>query len=338
VQYVGRADARPNFNVVFRAPSLDTHLGPAVQYWVVGAPSTGLIGRLDLFGNWWAIFPGIDAAHGAAHASDLIADLIGGTVEHQVLASDPWTARMLIADAFQDRRVFLVGESAHVNPPWGGHGFNTCVGDAVNIAWKIAAVENGWASPTLLDSYETERRGVIEQTVSTAQSNMRNLAGDLPTDESAIQAAKRSEFYSLGLVLGYTYAGSPVIEPSREAAMTTDVTLYTPTTQPGARLPHCWLRDGSSLYDHLGAGLTLLGPLAAYGPGVAVLVERAQARNIPLTLVESPPGYPWRHEFLLVRPDQHIAWRTDVPANIDIDVVVGCNQERVRSRPRTEIQ
>ena len=59
-RYVGRSDSRPNFNVVFRAPALDTHLGPAVQYWVVGAgpaATSGLIGRLDLAGTWWAIMP-----------------------------------------------------------------------------------------------------------------------------------------------------------------------------------------------------------------------------------------------------------------------------------------
>ncbi len=65
---------------------------------------------------------------------------------------------MLVADTFSDRRVFLVGESAHVNPPWGGHGFNTSVGDAVNIAWKIAAVEHGWAPPELLAGYKPELR------------------------------------------------------------------------------------------------------------------------------------------------------------------------------------
>jgi len=64
---------------------------------------------------------------------------------------------MLVADQFADRRVFLAGESAHVNPPWGGHGFNTSVADAVNVAWKIAAVEQGWAPAGLLASYEPER-------------------------------------------------------------------------------------------------------------------------------------------------------------------------------------
>ena len=217
-RYVGRSDPRPNFNLVIRAPALDTHLGPAVQYWVVGegpSATTGLIGRLDLAGTWWAILPGIEAAHGTAHASALVNGLAGRPVGHQLLATDPWTARMLMADTFGERRVFLVGESAHVNPPWGGHGFNTCVGDAVNIAWKIAAVEYGWAPRGLLASYETERRGVIEQTIASAEANMRMLTDVLPRDAAAIQRAKRAEFHSLGLVLGYSTpvhrSSSPVL-------------------------------------------------------------------------------------------------------------------------------
>ncbi|HEY2688901.1 MAG TPA: FAD-dependent monooxygenase, partial [Streptosporangiaceae bacterium] len=257
-RFVGRSDPRPNFNVVFRAPTLETDLGPAVQYWVVGAAASGLVGRLDLSGTWWAIMPGVDPDYGIAHASELITSLVGAPVDHEVLASDPWTARMLIADTFRDRRVFLVGESAHVNPPWGGHGFNTCVGDAVNVAWKIAAVEQGWAPPDLLGSYEPERRGVVEQTVASAEANMRNLAGDLPRDEQAIRSTKRTEFYSLGLVLGYSYAGSPVVQPAARPPAVTDVTSYTPAAEPGARLPHEWLPDGSSLYDRLGTGFTLL--------------------------------------------------------------------------------
>jgi 2-polyprenyl-6-methoxyphenol hydroxylase-like FAD-dependent oxidoreductase len=322
-RFVGHSDPRPNFNVVFRAPSLDTHLGPAVQYWVVGAAASGLMGRLDLSGTWWAILPGVEPGYGTAHASELITGLVGAPVDHEVLASDPWTARMLIADTFRDRRVFLVGESAHVNPPWGGHGFNTCVGDAVNAAWKIAAVEQGWAPPDLLDSYEPERRGVIEQTVASAEANMRNLAGDLPRDERTIQSAKRTEFYSLGLVLGYSYAGSPVVQPAARPSGVTDVTRYTPAAEPGARLPHEWLPDGSSLYDRLGAGFTLVGPVHDSHPGVVDLVSHARRQRIPLTLAEPSASYPWRAEFLLVRPDQHIAWRTADPADIDLDLVTG---------------
>ena len=78
-RYVGRSDPRPNFNVVFRAPGLEPPLGPAVQYWVVGGPVTGLMGRLDLAGTWWAIMPGIEAGYGQAHDAELITDLIGAT-------------------------------------------------------------------------------------------------------------------------------------------------------------------------------------------------------------------------------------------------------------------
>jgi 2-polyprenyl-6-methoxyphenol hydroxylase-like FAD-dependent oxidoreductase len=331
-RYIGYSDPRPNFNVVFHAPALDTHLGPAVQYWVLDAPVPGLIGRLDQAGTWWAILPGVEPDYGTAHAADLITGLVGAPVEHQVLASDPWLARMLVADRFADRRMFLVGESAHVNPPWGGHGFNTSVGDAVNVAWKIAAVEHGWAPPALLASYEPERRRVVEHTVASAAANMENLARDLPPDEQAIQQAKRSEFHSLGLVLGYSYAGSPVIQPPGGPAADAvtgphvtgpDVTDYTPGTTPGARLPHHWLPDGSSLYDRLDAGLTLVGPARDGAPEVAALVSQARQRGIPLAVVQPPPSYPWHQEYLLVRPDQHIAWRAGRATDIDLDVITG---------------
>jgi 2-polyprenyl-6-methoxyphenol hydroxylase-like FAD-dependent oxidoreductase len=345
-EYVGRSDPRPNFNMVISAPSLDTKLGPAVQYWVLDAPVPGVIGRLDLSGTWFAITPGIDPGYGHEHSAELITGLVGAPVEHELLASDPWTARMLIADKFGDGRVFLVGESAHVNPPWGGHGFNTSVGDAVNIAWKIAAVLDGWAPERLLASYEPERRDVVEQTVASAASHLGKLAGDLPRDEASIQQAKSSEFYSLGLVLGYSYAGSPVIQPSASPPELTDATTYQPTTEPGARLPHWWLPDGTSLYDHLGRGFTLLCPPpgdARHGhdkhdgeAAVATLRQRARDRRIPLTFLPAPPSYPWAGQFLLVRPDQHIAGRAADPADIDIEAAVG-HGAAVPRRPHSAI-
>lgn len=316
-RYVGHSDPRPNFNVVFHAPDLETALGPAVQYWVLGERTCGLIGRLDLSGTWWAIFPGVDPDTGARDASRLIDDLVGAPVPHRLLASDPWTARMLIADTFARRRVFLVGDSAHLNPPWGGHGFNTCVGDAVNIAWKIAAVEQGWAGTDLLAGYESERRAVVAATVESATANLAALAGDLACDPEAIRTLKRGEFYSAGLVLGYSYAGSAVVQPIEPTPLT-DTIDYTPTTTPGSRLPHLWLADGTALYDHLGDGFTLLGPLSSAPEQTAAFQRRARQLGIPLTSLEVPRSYPWREEFLLVRPDQHIAWRAACPTQIDL--------------------
>jgi 2-polyprenyl-6-methoxyphenol hydroxylase-like FAD-dependent oxidoreductase len=313
-RYAGQSHPQSNFNVMFRAPSLDTRLGPAVQYWITGGAVRGLMGRLDLSGTWWAIFFGVSPSYGEAHATELITAFAGAVVEHEVLATDPWTPRMLIADRFADRRVFLVGESAHVNPPFGGHGFNTSVGDAVNIAWKIAAVEQGWASAVLLDSYEPERRAVAAETVASAAANTRLTGGNLPADADAIQRGKYAEFHSLGLVLGYSYAGSPVIQPAARQGTqpAVDVPSYTPVTLPGSRLPHWWLPDGSSLYDRLGAGFTVVGPAS---------LDVEQAR-VPLSFAMSPPSYPWHEEHLLVRPDQHIAWRGTNPVPADIEAAL----------------
>ncbi len=333
-EYVGRSDPRPNFNMVIRAPSLDTHLGPAVQYWVLDAPVPGVIGRLDLSGTWFAITPGIDPAYGNEHSAELITGLVGAPVEHELLASDPWTARMLIADKFSDRRVFLVGESAHVNPPWGGHGFNTSAGDAVNIAWKIAAVLQGWAPERLLASYEPERRDVVEKTVASAASHLGKMAGDLAHDEASIQQAKGPEFYSLGLVLGYSYAGSPVIQPSAGPPAMTDATTYTPTTRAG--------RPAAALVA-AGRLIALRSPRPRLHPRMPPTRrcprrKRRPRRNDAATEADAPPrrrsrrsgsgpataesrspsstpppSYPWADEFLLVRPDQHIAWRAGDP-------------------------
>ena len=89
---------------------------------------------------------------------------------------------------------------------------------------------------------------------------------------------------------------------------------------PGAR----WLPAGSSLYDQLGTGFTLVGPVRGRNSaGLAALVQHARRRGTPLSLVDAPPSYPWPTEFLLVRPDQHIAWRATDPADIDLDLVTG---------------
>ena len=90
-----------------------------------------------------------------------------------VLSTDPWTARMQIVDRMRQGRVFLARDAAHLNPPFGGHGLNTGLGDAVDLGWKIAATLDGWAGPGLLDSYEIERRPIEERVIREATANMR---------------------------------------------------------------------------------------------------------------------------------------------------------------------
>ena len=188
-RYEGSSGSLPNLSITFRSRDLDERAlcALAVHYWVIGAEHGGLMGRLDLDGTWWAIVQGVDGTRSDLDAANLVRQLVGAEVDVEVLATDPWSARMLLVDRYRGQRVFLVGDAAHLNPPWGGHGFNTSVGDAVNLGWKLAAVLSGWAPASLLDSYEAERRPVAERTIAAAGAQEAFLApsfaaGDLDDD------------------------------------------------------------------------------------------------------------------------------------------------------------
>jgi hypothetical protein len=329
----------PNLSITFRAPELErrTPCAVGIHYWVIGARRGGLMGRLDLDGTWWAIVQGVGDPS-AVDPADVVRDMVGADVEVEVLATDPWSARMLLVDRYRGRRVFLVGDAAHLNPPWGGHGFNTCVGDAVNLAWKLAAVLQGWGAEELLDSYEAERRPVAQRTIEAAGAQEAFLApsfaaGDgrnrmdddgpagaaLRADVAGALQVKDPEFHSLGLVLGYDYPDSPVVVPDGRPVPAPTVTTYRPSAHPGARLPHAWLPDGRSLYDRLGSGFTLLR-LAAPTGGVpdAAVAREAAALGVPFSVLDlsAVTGLRERYgaDLVLVRPDQHVAWRGDAVA------------------------
>jgi hypothetical protein len=293
---------------------------------VIGAERGGLMGRLDLDGTWWAIVQGIDVTTEDADPAALVRTLIGADVDVEVLATDPWSARMLLVDRYRGSRVFLVGDAAHLNPPWGGHGFNTCVGDAVNIGWKLAAVLQGWAPASLLDSYEAERRPVALRTIVAAGNQEAFLAPsfaapELDDDGPAGRARRESlvpalrvkdaEFHSLGLVLGYDYPDSPVVVPDGRPVPEQELSRYRPSGHPGARLPHTWLPDDGSIYDLLGEGFALLrlSPDADTAP----LADAATRRGLPLRVLDLALRRelrdPYGADLVLVRPDQHVAWR-----------------------------
>lgn len=124
-----------------------------------------------------------------------------------------------------------------------------------------------------------------------------------------IRTAKDREFHSLGLVLGYQYDGSPVIVDDGTPALP-EGQDYEQTARPGARLPHLWLPDGASLYDRLGNGLSLLR--LRDDADMVPLIEAATVRGVPLTVLELR-GQTFEELYgaslLLVRPDQHVAWR-----------------------------
>ncbi len=346
-RFEGGSGVRPNLSILFTAPGLAErvpHAG-AIHYWVLAPGAGGIVGRMDLKDTWWAIVQGVDVDAAQDDPAGMVRTLVGDdALEVEVIATDLWNCRMLLADRYQSPahpNLLIAGDAAHLNPPWGGHGFNTCVGDAVNLAWKLAAVINGWAGPALLPSYEPERRPVAARTIADAAANNNALAHhfadellgqDGPAgDDARAQAAvelqvKKSEFHSQGLVLGYSYAGSPVVTDDGSAAPAEHPILYTPSAHPGSLLPHAWLADGRSVYDALGYGFTLVAlPGVDGAPAAAAVRAAAATHGIPVTVLTLTADQVrggvdelrsrWRADLLLVRPDQHVAWRGSDPAS-----------------------
>jgi hypothetical protein len=109
---------------------------------------------------------------------------------------------------------------------------------------------------------------------------------------------------------------------------------FTPSTEPGCRLPHVWLRDGRSLYDALGPDYTLIRVDPAVR--IAGIVEAAARRGVPLAVLESDAPEArklYARKLVLLRPDQHVAWRSDEepPAPLDlIDLVRGAGAAYAR--------
>jgi len=134
------------------------------------------------------------------------------------------------------------------------------------------------------------------------------------------------QFACAGLNFGYFYPDSPIIVYDGAQAPAYTMYDYTPSTVPGCRTPHFRLADGSSVYDRMGQGYTLMvfDPAA----GIAPLVNAADRAGMPLTVLDlageqRPETY--RHALLLSRPDGHVAWRGDaLPTDIEALVARLC--------------
>jgi hypothetical protein len=213
---------------------------------------------------------------------------------------------------------------------------NTGVGDAFDLSWKLAAVLEGWGGARLLESYEIERRQVGERNVGASRfaslgrrkwraqyrPEIRDTTpeGQAARDNlvrvAAVEQRKGNEM--IGAELGYRYVDSPLIDnmPGGPEHLFRE---YHPTIWPGARLPHVWLADGTPIQDRIPTdGFTLLrlgnSKCDISGLGHA-LVQRGAPATV-LDVADAAPRDIYGFDFILLRPDMHVAWRgNSMPAD-----------------------
>ena len=253
---------------------------------------------------------------------------IGVPIRFDMLSVGEWKQNLLLADHYGAGRVFLAGDAVHLVIPTGGLGMNTGVGDAIDLAWKLHGTLRGWGGPSLLASYEVERRQVGDRNVGASRyaslgrrkwrSQYRPDIRDATPEGQAtrenlarvanVEQRKTNEM--IGAELGYRYVGSPLIwdEPGGPEHVFRD---YLPTTWPGARLPHVWVEEGRSVHDLIGDGYTLL-KLGGCNADTTGLDKAMRARGAPfdtLTIDAALPRDVYGYDLILVRPDLHVVWR-----------------------------
>jgi hypothetical protein len=252
----------------------------------------------------------------AADPDVLLRKMAGGDFAYEMLHVGPWVRRDYVARRYGGGRVFIAGDSAHECSPTGGIGMHTGLEEVFNLAWKLAAMIEGWGGPRLLDSYEAERRPIAVRNVTYATRSFNALAS-IPGcgDGQAPDGGPDAKWLSVPdhLKVQYCYEQSPVCVADDSPPLEAETARFIPSTRPGTRAPHAWLSDGRSTLDLYGDGFVLVR-LGQNPPTATPLIEAAKARQVPLReVVIADPAIAALYErpLVLVRPDGHVAWRGD---------------------------
>ncbi len=340
IQYEGVFSQGMNVAVLFRSPLLQSiTYGPAVMYQIINAQINGTIAAVDGKELWRLNIRNVRQEQiDTLNAPEKLRHAMGENIPFELVDVRPWTGHCVVAEKYQVGRVFLAGDAAHLNWPTGGFGMNTGVGDAVDIGWKLAAVLQGWGGGHLLDSYTAERKPIAMINVNEAAEMRANYDNQTPFsthigvdgDEgrqlrdkarAAIMRIRAKEFQhdSAGIELGYRYEKSSICVADDTPPPALDHGLYVPSTWPGARAPHVWLKDGRSTLDLFGKKFVLLN---FSGANPSTITDAAKRVALPLEVVtlnnDEKVRETYERDLVLVRPDGHVAWRGDeIPANVD---------------------
>ena len=302
--------------------------GSAVILLAPQQPGDSWMGILNRDGtDRWLVLRRIGAASDERdHAptdEELVADLkrrMGIDRPVEIINCRTWLAAREVAERYRDGRVFLAGDAAHRFLPTGGQGMNTGIAEAHNLAWKLAFVISGAMDPSVLESYDLERRPVGNNTADFQVRTGARLGAvqariDLDDEDSFAFWTNELEKHvkSVGQTMGQWYPEGVVL-PDETTPPAFDPERYTPVDRPGHRFPHVWVdgADGESTIDWFDTSFVLVtGPdadgwreagatLAAEFP---LIVKTIQAPDRERGIMIGRRGAD------LVRPDGYVAWR-----------------------------
>jgi len=295
----GRGYLHTSRSVLFRAP-LEEYLKDGIGQFIVDG-----VGFLTTYGDGRWVLMLEDREYEESELRQKIVQAIGrDDLDIEIITTGRWTISAAVADRFADKlsggRIFLAGDAAHTLPPSrGGFGANVGIEDAHNLAWKLAAVLAGESRPSVLDTYDAERRPVAllcHQQIF-ARNDGHNRDGE-PEDAPLIDnnAMHYGVLYRSDAVLG----AGPELPPAQRPEQWNG--------QPGTRAPHVWIAPGKSTLDLFQRGWVLVADHPQWEEAAAPLNIRYERFEQLDVFGLSDKGAS------LVRPDGYIAWRsTELP-------------------------
>lgn len=342
IKYEGTSDfdrdfmGGPMLATYFRSPDFYDVTGElSWQYWAINTEQRGLICALDgrdMFVLYTQMAPGQTGDLELAHKSLELS--MGRPFEFEIIGCKDWQAGLALvtehmADDRADPHVFLIGDAAHLFTPTGGQGYNTAVDDAVNLGWKLAAVCEGWGGAELLKSFEVERQMIARRNTGFARAMAEEIGRlDIPEaleKDSAegealrqemgqkLQVYTAKEFDIPGITYGVFYGGSGIVSGDGTAPPPDEWNAYVPTTVPGARAPHIWVDEDTSIHDLFGGNFTLVRFTQPEAGEDALLAKANKADVFKVVDIDHEAARMlYQSDRVLIRPDQHVAWRGNV--------------------------
>lgn len=275
----------PAMNIVFKADLTKyfAHRPGSIfwiaQPWVEGPFSAGMLRMVEPWNRWVAAVFHLGekvAEYDPVQIEGIVRDLIqDDDVEIELEGVYPWRINHVWAERYFEGRVFCGGDAVHRHPPMNGLGGNTCVQDAFNLVWKLAAVLRGGSDPRLLATYDAERRPIGKTVVDAAiagfhttpdmvkavvvdptapaaerQRRFEELSEDSDAGEArraqyaATKRARDVVYHAHGTEMNQVYVSDAIVDDgSPEIEYPLDRRLhYVPSSRPGSRLPHAWVQ------------------------------------------------------------------------------------------------